>query len=158
MPLLAIGGGGIMFSGCPCVCAWVHAWMRPSVTLLWAQYLLNPWTDFYETFTIDSLPKEDELIRYSRSWGQRSRSYGVDLENLVGAISPEPLNVFSWNLPDWFTTKGGWADKVLKVMGPKVKVIWCWPWKSCGHNISWAPYGIFMKLSPLIYHQRRKDW
>ena len=51
--------------------------------------------DFHETLTIDLVPKEDELIMYSGSWGQRSRSYGDDLENLVGAISPEPLYGFS---------------------------------------------------------------
>ena len=56
---------------------------------------MNPFTDFHETFTIGSVPKEDELIRYPRSWGQRSRSYRDDLENLVGAISPEPLYRFS---------------------------------------------------------------
>ena len=69
--------------------------MGMTLKILWARYLLNPFTDFHETFTIDSVPKEDELIRYSTSWGQRSRSYGDDLENLVGAISPEPLHRFS---------------------------------------------------------------
>jgi hypothetical protein len=56
---------------------------------------ISPEWILYETFTIDSLPKEEELVRYSRSWGQRSRSYGVDLENLMGAIFPEPPNRFS---------------------------------------------------------------
>ena len=67
--------------------------MGSTLKFLWAQYLLNPRMDFRITFPIDSLPKKDELIRYSRSWGQRS--YGVHLENLVGVISPEPLNGFS---------------------------------------------------------------
>ena len=60
-----------------------------------AIYLLNPFTDFHDFFTIDSVPKEDELIRYSRSWGQRSRSYEDDLKNLVGTISHEPPYGFS---------------------------------------------------------------
>ena len=59
------------------------------------EYLLNPWTDSHETFTIDTLLKLDELIRFPRSSGQSSRSYGDELENLVGAISPESLNIFS---------------------------------------------------------------
>ena len=65
--------------------------MGMTLNILGARYLLNPFTDFLETFTIGSVPKEDELIRYSTSWGPRSRSQGDDLENLVGAISPEPL-------------------------------------------------------------------
>ena len=47
--------------------------------------------DFRETFTINSLLKKDELIRFSRSWGQRSRSFGVNLDNPVGPISPERI-------------------------------------------------------------------
>ena len=72
---------------------------------LWVQYLLNPWTDFHETFLIDSIPKEDELIRYSRSWDQRSMSYGVNLEILWTQYLLNPWMNFS----DTFTT-----DSLLK--------------------------------------------
>ena len=78
-----------------------------TLKIFWALYLLNPFTDFHETFTICSEPKEGELVRFSRSWGQRSMSYGEDLEHLLGAISPEPLHGFSWNFHHWFSNKGG---------------------------------------------------
>ena len=81
--------------------------MGTTFKILWARYHLNPLTDFHETFTIDSVLKEDELIRYSRSLGQRSRSYGINLEILMGAISPEPL---SWNFHHCFSIEGGWAE------------------------------------------------
>ena len=35
--------------------------------------------DIHETFTSDSVPKDDDQNRYSRSWVGRSRSYKDDL-------------------------------------------------------------------------------
>ena len=48
--------------------------------------------DFHETFSIDSLLKEDELKRYSRVKGQGHM--GSTLKIVLGAKSPEPLNDF----------------------------------------------------------------
>ena len=68
---------------------------RMTLKILWAPYLLNPFTDFHETFTIDSVPKEDDLI--STECVTQSRSYVGDLEFLVCAKSPEHFDGFSWN-------------------------------------------------------------
>jgi len=81
--------GGIMFSGHPSVRLW-HS--------LCAWYLKRDWMYLHQTWHGYSLWRVDELIRYSRIWGQRSRSYGIIYKNLVWAISHEGFDGSSPNL------------------------------------------------------------
>ena len=46
----------------------------------------------------DMVTPVDELIRFSRSWGQRSRSYKVILEKLGNKISPKGVQGSSPNV------------------------------------------------------------
>jgi len=64
---------------------------------LWARYLLNRWTDFDQTLHECHLWSPHDLIRFSRSTGQMSRSRSDDPKILVGAISPEPVDGFRPN-------------------------------------------------------------
>ena len=50
------------------------------------------WINFLKTFIIGLLQKENELIKYEMSWGQRSRLYLAYLAMLVGGVSSEPLD------------------------------------------------------------------
>jgi len=94
---------GIMFSGCPSMRLSVRLSICPSVAQsLGARYLTGVSTDLYQTWHGNSLWRVDELIRYSRSLGQRSRSYGVIYENHVCEIYREgfdgSLPNFTWLL------------------------------------------------------------
>jgi len=75
--------------------------------ILWAQYLLNRWTDFDRTLHECHLWSPHDLIRFSRSTGQRSRSCIDDPKILVGAISPEPIDGFWPNFACTSSTFGG---------------------------------------------------
>jgi len=77
---------------------------------LWARYLHRELTDLHQTWHGYSPWRVDELIRYSRSWGQRSRSYGVIYENLVCAISHEGFDGSSPNLTWLLPMKSRWTD------------------------------------------------
>jgi len=83
----------------------------PSMTQsLCAWYLTRDLTDLYQTWHGNSLWRVDELIRYSRSWGQRSRSYGVIYKNLVCAISRKGFEGSSPNLTWLLPMKSRWTD------------------------------------------------
>ena len=125
-----------------------------TLKILWVQYLLNPWTYFHESFTTNSLSKEDKLITYSRSWGQRSRSYQVNLENPVGPVSPEPLKGFSWHFlylkEDELISFQGHGGQGGGHMGSTLKVFWAWYFQE--------PGSIFSKLLSLVYCKRSMNW
>jgi hypothetical protein len=59
---------------------------------LLAMIFPGTWINFLKTFIIGLQQKENELIKYEISWGQRSRLYLDYLEILVGRVSSEPLD------------------------------------------------------------------
>jgi len=140
MPPPTIVARGIMFFGCPSV----------RYTSSFRLYLLNQLKEFNQILFKHTLPDIDELKMFWRSWGQRSRSHGADFDlpynKFVQPISTEPVEGFQPNFAQTFSTRHRWTDKVLEVMGSKVKVTWGHIRKSCVHSISQGTWWTFTKF------------